>query len=159
KTAGLPTPDWAVAPDRPGTALPPPYIIKAVWEHASVGLDDHALIREGDGSTVCDQIASRSRQLGQACFAEQFIEGREFNLSLIAMTDGPRVLPPAEIDFSAFPAGKPRIVGHAAKWDERAMEFAATPRKFEFPAADAPLLDWLRTLAGDCWRLFDLSGY
>jgi D-alanine-D-alanine ligase-like ATP-grasp enzyme/ribosomal protein S18 acetylase RimI-like enzyme len=158
RLAGLPTPNWSVV-DCAETVLPPPYIIKAVWEHASVGLDDHAVIQGGDGSTVGDQIASRSRQLGQTCFAEQFVEGREFNLSLIATSEAPRVLPPAEIDFSAFPVGKPRIVGYAAKWDERAMEFAGTPRRFDFPKSDAPLLDWLRTLALDCWRLFDLAGY
>src|SRR5436190_22599862 len=71
---GLPTPDWALASDGKKT-LQPPYIIKAVWEHASIGLDDHAVIATGDGSTVCEQIASRSRQLGQPCFAEQFIDG------------------------------------------------------------------------------------
>jgi len=159
RAAGLPTPDWTLAVDRPATVLAPPYIIKAVWEHASVGLDDHAVIQQGDGSTICDQIASRSRHLGQPCFAEQFIEGREFNLSLIATAEGPRVLPPAEIDFSAFPAGKPRIVGYAAKWDEEAPEFADTPRRFDFPATDAPLLDWLQTLAVECWGLLDLAGY
>jgi len=158
RAAGLPTPDCALASESEKT-LTPPYIIKAVWEHASIGLDDHAVITSGDGSTVCEQVASRSRQLGQACFAEQFIDGREFNLSLIAAGDSPRVLPPAEIDFAAFPADKPKIVGYAAKWDERAMEYAGTPRKFEFDDADAPLLDWLRTLAIECWRLFDLAGY
>jgi ribosomal protein S18 acetylase RimI-like enzyme len=141
------------------THLAPPYIIKAIWEHASLGLDDHAVITTGDGSTVCDQVESRSRQLGQVCFAEQYIQGREFNLSLIATSDGPRVLPPAEIDFSAFPSGKPRIVGYAAKWEEKAMEYAGTPRTFDFSAADAPLLDWLRALAVQCWELFEMSGY
>jgi D-alanine-D-alanine ligase len=121
RAAAMPTPDWATAARDSTQAiasrtdgLQPPYIIKAVWEHASLGLDDHAVVTEGDGSTVCEQIASRSRQLGQTCFAERFVDGREFNLSLIAGTDGPRVLPPAEIDFSAFPADKPRIVGYAA---------------------------------------------
>lgn len=159
RAAGLPTADWAVAESREDVALKPPYIIKAVWEHASLGLDDHALVTSGDGSTVREQIASRARQLGQVCFAEQYIDGREFNLSLIAGSDGPRVLPPAEIDFSSYPAGKPRIVGYAAKWDETAFEYENTPRKFEFPAADAPLIDWLRTLAVQCWELFGLRGY
>src|SRR3954469_6789121 len=86
RASGLPTADWALASDGEKT-LQPPYIIKAVWEHASIGLDDHAVITSGDGSTVCEQIASRSRQLGQPCFAEQFIDGREFNLSLIAAGD------------------------------------------------------------------------
>jgi len=159
RSAGLPTPDWAIASDQAETALAPPYIIKAVWEHASVGLDDHAIIPTGDGSTVGEQIASRSRQLGQACFAEQFVEGREFNLSLIADGTDPMVLPPAEIDFSSFPVGKPRIVGYAAKWEETTFEYANTPRKFDFAETDAPLLDWLRTLAIGAWRLFDLAGY
>jgi GNAT superfamily N-acetyltransferase len=137
----------------------PPYIIKAIWEHASAGLDDHAIIRTGDGSTVAEQIQSRSRQTGRQCFAEKFIDGREFNLSLLANGSAPHVLPPAEIDFAAFPKDKPRIVGYAAKWDEQAFEFDNTPRRFDFPSADKPLLDTLRGLALDCWRLFDLRGY
>jgi D-alanine-D-alanine ligase len=159
RAAGLPTPDWALCERDSDQPLTPPYIIKAVWEHASLGLDDHAVIREGDGSTVCEQIASRARQLGQACFAEQFIDGREFNLSLIATPDEPKVLPPAEIDFSWFPAEKPRIVGYAAKWEQEATEYHDTPRKFDFPESDAPLVDWLRALAVDCWNLFGLAGY
>jgi D-alanine-D-alanine ligase len=157
RSAGLPTADWATA--TAGAPLHPPYIIKAIWEHASVGLDDHAVIRAGDGSTVAEQIESRSRQLGRPCFAEQFVEGREFNVSLLANDTIPHVLPPAEIDFSAFPKEKPRIVGYSAKWNERTFEFDNTPRKFDFAAADAPLLDTLRGLALDCWRLFDLRGY
>ena len=159
REAGLPTADWAVAEGGEDAALPPPYIIKAVWEHASLGLDDHAIIRTGDGSTVREQITSRARQLGQICFAERYIDGREFNLSLIATPNGPRVLPPAEVDFSKFPAGKPKIVGYAAKWEEAAFEYENTPRKFDFKAADAPLVDWLRTLAVQCWELFGLRGY
>ena len=159
RAAGLPTPDW-IAATSAETVLPPPYIIKAIWEHASLGLDDHAVIRTGDGSTVAAQIESRSRQIGRQCFAEQFIEGREFNLSLLAADGGqPQVLPPAEIDFSAFPKGKPKIVGYAAKWDDATFEFEHTPRRFDFPAADDALVELLRTLAVQCWRLFDLRGY
>ncbi|MCU0876813.1 MAG: GNAT family N-acetyltransferase [Pirellulaceae bacterium] len=163
REAGLPTPPWAAISPRatavPNGPLAPPYIIKAIWEHASVGLDDHAVVRAGDGSTIAEQIESRARQLGVACFAEQFVEGREFNIALIAGGDTPHVLPPAEIDYSKFPAGKPHIVGYAAKWDEGAFEFEHTPRRFDFPPGDAPLLDTLRSLALECWRLFQLRGY
>lgn len=159
RTAGLPTPAWTTTDSLSTDPFPPPYIIKAIWEHASAGLDDHAIVRGGDGSLVREQIESRARQLGQRCFAEQFISGREFNLSVIAASEGPRVLPPAEIDFSAFPEGKPRIVGYAAKWDEDTFEFANTPRIFDFTDTDAPLLDSLRTLALACWGMFHLAGY
>jgi D-alanine-D-alanine ligase len=69
------------------------------------------------------------------------------------------VLPPAEIDFSALPEGKPHIVGYAAKWHAASVEFQQTPRRFEFPDSDAVCLGQLSELALRCWRLFDLRGY
>src|SRR5439155_15128840 len=39
RSAGLPTPAWSVVEEGASGTLTPPYIIKAVWEHASVGLD------------------------------------------------------------------------------------------------------------------------
>ena len=159
REAGLPTPDWLAPPFSPEVCLAPPYIIKAIWEHASIGLDDHAVVQTGDGVTVAAQIESRSRQLGCPCFAERFIPGREFNLSLLANQGGPQVLPPAEIDFSSFPENKPRIVGYAAKWAEGTFEFDHTPRRFEFPKSDAPLLAKLSDLAVRCWSLLNLRGH
>ena len=41
----------------------------------------------------------------------------------------------------------------------RSFEFNHTPRSFEFPGTDAPLLARLKELALKCWRLFDLRGY
>lgn len=159
RAAGLPTADWVAPEFSPDTRLAPPYIIKAIWEHASIGLDDHAVVQTGDGSAIAAQIESRSRQLGRPCFAEQFIPGREFNLSLLAGAKQVEVLPPAEIDFSAFPKNKPQIVGYAAKWAEGTFEFDHTPRRFDFPKSDASLLAKLTELATRCWALFDLRGY
>jgi hypothetical protein len=70
----------------------------------------------------------------------------------------PEVLSPAEIDFSAFPAGKAHMVGYRAKWVEDSFEFANTPRRFEFPASDATLLAQLERLARDTFRAMGLSG-
>ena len=72
---------------------------------------------------------------------------------------GPEVLPPAEIDFSAFPPAKPRIVGHRAKWQADSFEYHHTPRRFDFPPSDHPLLEQLRHLAQQCWTLFGLRGW
>ena len=66
-------------------------------------------------------LHEREAATGRAYFAEEFIDGREFNLSLIG--PGPQVLPPAEIDFSTFPRGKERIVGHSAKCDQTSFEY------------------------------------
>lgn len=163
---GLPTPAWEVlrgsrcgwlnAANVP--PLGPPYIVKAVFEHASFGMDDESVV-QSDEFSVQEQIARRFARFGKEFFAEAFIPGREFNLSVLAGVDRPEVLPPAEIDFSAFPEDKPRIVGYAAKWAEGTFEFDQTPRRFEFPTSDRPLLDELKRLARESWRVFGLRGY
>ena len=39
------------------------------------------------------------------------------------------------------------------------MEFAQTPRRFDFPDPDRGLLETLKDLALRCWELFALRGY
>ena len=167
RETGLPTPDWRAnegvktvfQPQNSSDPFSQTWIIKTIAEHASFGLDEHSVGRFADEPALHRRLAEAAQQLGRPCFAEQFIEGREFNLSVLAGDFGPEVLPPAEIDFSAFPAGKPRVVGHRAKWEENTFEFQATPRRFAFDPADAPLLAQLRQIAADCWRRFGLRGY
>ena len=173
--AGLPTPSWlarceagdgAVADsaaefawDGPPLCPSMPCIIKAVWEHASRGLDDENVVAAADLDRLPDRLRQQVKRSGQPWFAEQFIEGREFNLSMLGGDSGPEVLPCAEIDFSAFPPEKPRIVGHRAKWQADSFEFHHTPRRFDFSQADENLLKQLQHLAKACWRLFGLRGY
>lgn len=162
RVAGLPTPDWIESGDRQAVRdgqSPRSWILKGVWDQASRGMDDSAVLRNADAAEVLRQLAERTRRSGRTCFAEQFVEGREFNLSVLTGPDGPQVLPPAEIDFSAFPADKPRIVGYRAKWQADSFEYNHTPRRFDFARSDRPLLDELRRLAAACWTLFRLRGW
>ena len=156
---GLPTADWvdAATTEAPTTGQ---FIIKARFEHASAGMDDTSVVSVSSVGNLKQMLRERSAQTGYDMFAEQFVEGREFNISVIAGDQGePRVLAPAEIDFSGFPAGKPRIIGHAAKWAENSFEFSATPRRFGFCASDRELLEKLTTLSQDLWNEFALGGY
>lgn len=164
----LPTPAWwargqlhggTIAAPIEGPEITGRYIIKAVAEHASVGLEDDAVINVTSRWQLDREVRERSMQLGVPCFAEQFIEGREFNLSLLANGEGAVVLPPAEIDFNSFSAERPRIVGYRAKWDPNSFEYHQTPRKFEFSPHDQPLLGRLGELALSCWETFGLTGY
>ena len=50
-------------------------------------------------------------------------------------------------------------VGYRAKWDEESYEYRHTPRRFDFPESDAPLLERLRQTARACWHLFGLQGW
>jgi D-alanine-D-alanine ligase len=165
----LPTPLWIgpVPADLPALSASDPaaadpswrWIVKSLWEHASIGIDETSTALCESAGDVVARLRDRAPDVGGACFAERFIEGREFNLSLLAGPAGPEVLPPAEIVFEGYPAGALRIVGYRAKWDESSYEFHHTPRRFDFPQEDAGLLKRLRDLAAQCWRGFGLKGY
>ena len=157
--AGLPVPAWVEPGDDdlpPGTA---DWIVKSVWEHASIGLVANSLVRGRDGRAVRELLPERARRLGGVCFAEHYIEGRECNLALLAGPPGPELLPPVEIVFDNFPPGMPRILDYRAKWDEQSFACRHTRRSFDFPPADGPLLARLEQLALACWRIFRLNGY
>ena len=166
--AGLPTLPWidgessndAVQnPEAMPLAWPSRWIRKPIYEHASLGMTDEAVVKCTSKADVAEQTRRWQEHLGVPCLAEPFVEGREFNLSLLAGPGGPLVLPLAEIEFIHFPTGKPRIVGFAAKWESAAAEYTNTPRRFDFSSNDIQLLESLRTLALRCWQVFQLAGY
>lgn len=131
------------------------WIVKSLWEHASFGLDD--------GCVVNGIVAARKRiadcvaRYGGEWFAELFVDGREFNIAVLEQDGQPVVLPIAEMGFTDFPEGKPKIVGYAAKWDEEAPEFLATERYF--PDLTNPLREALTQVAQKCWQSFGMRGY
>lgn len=148
-----------------------PYICKTVYEEGSAGLTDECVQSFETLSEVHALLKAKEKPL-EPWFAEKYIEGREFNLSLCQTGNGRvangrvasgsptvQVLPPAEIVFQGYPHGKPRIVGYEAKWRDGSFEDCHTARRFEFAPEDGPLLDELRRLALKCWDVFELSGY
>jgi len=169
RALGLPTPDWVgpLPPDLPAlscVAAPASgdaahWILKSLWEHASIGLDEASVVLCDRADQLPEAVRARAPAFGGACFAERFVEGREFNLSLLAAPRGPEVLRPAEILFEGYPQDALRIVGYRAKWDAGSYEYHHTPRRFRFPPEDAALLDRLRHLALRCWQGFGLNGY
>jgi len=158
---GVRTPAWMPAAEAVAAPprFPPSWIVKNAWEHASIGLDDASVV--ADAASLRRAVGRRAAVEGmENLFLEEFVEGREFNLSVLGRHGAePDVLPPAEIRFVDFPAGKPRMVGYKAKWDERSPEFGRTPRTFEFPPEDAALLAELAAVSRRCWSLFGLRGH
>ena len=130
------------------------YIMKPVWEDGSLGIT-------GD-SVFCWEHGSGDRLEGKDdshWMIQEFIEGREFNISMLAGEDGPEVLPPAEIVFRDFPESMPRIVDFRAKWITDAFEYENTIRTFPGPELSREFLGRLKETALRCWHLFALKGY
>lgn len=154
---GIPTPPWQQyrgAIER--VTVPPPFIIKPAWEDASVGIDDSSLIRDPE-DLLPKLSALFLRHRRQPILIEQFIDGAEFNVSLLERPDGSlEVLPLAEMVFHDWPEDKPRIVNYRAKWDKESFEYRHTIRRFDPPGMP---LEKIRDIGIRCWDAFLLRGY
>ena len=155
RVTGIPTP---AGPDEPrSTDSDARFIVKSNSEDASFGIDAGSVVA---AAQVEAALADRARRFGGDWFAEEFIDGREFNLSILEDEEGaPQVLPIAEITFEGFAPGRPRIVDYEAKWEQDSFAYNNTPRRFMADGEDAALADTLRRLALASWRELGLSGY
>jgi D-alanine-D-alanine ligase len=152
---GIPTPDW-VLPD--GSRVPSTdkkYILKPIWEDGSAGISDESVI-EGK---YLDMIRLSQEGLLKDAFLEEYIDGREFNLSLLSGTQGPEVMPAAEMLYVDYPAGKPKILNYASKWDESSFEYHKTIRTFDLSSGDHALVERMSEIGLQCWKIFDMNGY
>lgn len=157
--AGIATPDW-LDPREIARATGPLgglHIVKSVWEDASIGIEPSSLVDTGEAARRIQ--ADRHARFGGEWFAERFVDGREFNVGLLAGGGGPVVLPIAEIAFAETAAPAARIVDYAAKWEPDSTAWRNTPSTFEIPEEDDALLARLRRLAVRCWEIFGLEGY
>lgn len=129
------------------------YILKPVWEDGSLGISEESVfIYNG---TLPEILRDKN---DNHWFIEEFIEGREFNVSMIASPAGPEMLPPAEMIFQDYPDEIPRIVSYKAKWVENTFQFDHTRRNFPADLSDR-LLNNIREAVLACWHTFGLKGY
>jgi len=158
--AGVPTPTAVVVPlhGAPGPTPPGTVVVKPVQADASEGIDEAAVVDGHDPSAVAAAVARVHRDFHQPALVEAYIAGRELNVSLIERDGRLEILPLAEIDFSAFPAGKPKIVGYAAKWRPDSFEFHHTPRIIPAPLP-AAVVAAVRGHAEAAWHATGCQDY
>ena len=156
REAGVATPDWT-EPQAWRGLKDATYIVKSALEDASFGLDDDCVV------TGKEEVKLRAADCylkhGGRWFAEEFIDGREFNIAVLQGPGGPEVLPMAEMVFESWPADRPRIVGYTAKWNDSSFESIQTVRHFGVESAERALAAKLKAACEECWKIFDLSGY
>ncbi|MGA1824248.1 MAG: D-alanine--D-alanine ligase family protein [bacterium] len=161
KASGIPTPDWVTREtiDEHRVHVNAPYIVKSVWEHASIGLTNDSIVIPENREQLLDEIIRREEDTGKTCFAERYVDGREFNLSLLENGHSIEFLPIAEMRFVNFPEGKWKILDYASKWETGSFEYSHTQRSFDLPDHDCSLLKKLTEIARKSWDIFGLRGY
>jgi D-alanine-D-alanine ligase len=101
-----------------------PLIVKPVSEDASIGISSNSVVHDERG--LRRQVRYIWESYHQPALAEEFISGREFNVTILG-NESPRVLPLSEISFRHIQDPFARIVSFRAKWVPTSPEYIATP--------------------------------
>lgn len=125
--AGIPVPDCtevlARLSDVNRHAWRFPLIVQPSQEHAGIGLERDSIV--STKRALRGKVRRILEKYGQPALAQVFLPGREFNVSIIGGRRL-RVLPLAEVDYSALPPSIPPIMSYAAKWIETTPEYQKT---------------------------------
>ncbi|MHB8771825.1 MAG: D-alanine--D-alanine ligase family protein [Syntrophales bacterium] len=129
------------------------YILKPVWEDGSLGITEESVFTfEG---TPPGMLAGKN---DEHWFIEEFIDGREFHVSVLGGPGGPEALPAAEMVFRNYSDRIHKIVSYKAKWVESSFQYKNCRRIFPSDLSEQ-LRTALRKTVLDCWHTFGLRGY
>jgi D-alanine-D-alanine ligase len=131
-----------------------PLIVKPLVEDGSLGIGCDAVVSNLKKlKERVDYIYDKYRQIA---LVEEFIIGREFNISL--WNNPPNVLPLYEIDFSDYKDPCKQIVSFEAKWEEESFDYHHTPGVC--PAlVDSQMAKKLTQISLDTWNILGCKDY
>lgn len=135
-----------------------PLIVKPPQEDASLGITGKSVVN--DLQELFQQLDALHGEYASPILVEEFIDGREFYVGVLG-NDRPVALPPMEMDFTGFPADRPRIASWAAKWGDdgegSGAEYAGT--KSVLPDLDDELVERLHAVAIAAFQALRLRDY
>jgi D-alanine-D-alanine ligase len=135
-----------------------PVIVKPPQEDASVGLTSASVVR--DLKQLLEQMDALQSEFEQPVLVEEFVEGREFYVGVLGNANA-RALPVIELDFSKFPADRPRMASWEAKWGDDAgggAEFEGTKSIFPDDLSEE-LTERIHKVAVDAFHALRLRDY
>lgn len=160
KQYGISTPEWVSIDEDNGFIPNRKYIIKATNEDASIGLAQDSIIFASTYNDITKKLTEKTEKMGKDFFAERFIDGREFNVSILGSSEFPNVLEPVEMKFFGFEENnKEKIICYRAKWEEGTFEYDNIRRVSDFGSEDTFLINKLKNISELCWNKFKLKGY
>jgi D-alanine-D-alanine ligase len=112
---GIPTPRFQVLqrPEQPLNGMSFPIILKPIGEGSSKGITNDCLVR--NEAELRAKLRHLLEAYSQPAIAEEFLEGREFTVSLLG-NGNPEVLPIVEVCFDDVPEGMNRFDSYEMKW-------------------------------------------
>jgi D-alanine-D-alanine ligase len=132
-----------------------PAIVKPSHEHCSLNITERSVVY--DTASLREQIIQVNRELKQPALVEDFIDGREFRVS-VWNNDPPEILPVVEMSFAAFTDPRRRLCTYESKFASGSEHY----RKIEsiVPAPlDYKLLRKLEKKVLKTWKGFGCLDY
>jgi D-alanine-D-alanine ligase len=156
RDSGIPTPAWRLYNDLEtdgwGTF---PAIVKPAREHASSGVTSDAVVLNPEKLRA--RIAHVLEYFQQPALVEDFIDGREFHVSLWG-NSSVEMLPPAEMDFSAFKDVQDRLCTFESKFKPGSRHYDQI--KLSLPASlDREEFEALEQVAHAAYRVMGCRDY
>lgn len=123
--SGIPTPKFIVAYYKSKkpldiSELKFPLIVKLLSEDASIGISEDSVVH--NGNDLEERMNYLFRNFKQDIIVEEFINGRELNVSIL----GNDVLPISEITFKGLSRKLPKIITYEAKWSPESEYYKHT---------------------------------
>jgi len=149
----IPTPDFYNVNEYNKIDKNKKYILKPIYEDGSLGIYNSSIV------TISNIEKSIANLPDKKYFIEEYIHGREFNISLIAKDSGVEILPIAEMCFEGYPEDVPHILDYEAKWIENSFGYNHSYRKFLAPNEEIDLQNILKEICTKTWEIFGKPGY
>lgn len=110
-----------------------PAIVKLAYEHCSYGITRESVVQSE--AELHQRVQYVISQLHQPALVEEFIDGREYHVSVIG-NEEVHILPPAEIDYSSFQDIHDRICTYEANFNKQSLAYKLTQPKLPAQLSD-----------------------
>jgi D-alanine-D-alanine ligase len=118
----LPTPRWQLFTRKTEKVRPDftyPVIVKLTKEHCSIGLGKASIVMSAEELIVL--VGKQLIVYQQPVIAEEFISGKEFQITLLEKESGLTMLPPAEVTYKV--SGTKAMLSYESRWEEKHPDF------------------------------------
>lgn len=95
-----------------------PAIVKPAYEHCGIGITQKSIVYDSKELRVMS--SELRKKFKQPVIAEEFIDGRELQVTVLEKNDRPWVLPAAEVVFDRPGA----VLSYEMKWVEKSPEYS-----------------------------------
>lgn len=159
RAVGLPTAQWVTGRTCEGVFEPGAlYVIKPSFENGSLDILADAVVRYGALKDLQRELRIRELVLGRPLFAERYLSGKEYCVSMIERNGHLEVLPVCEIRTPRNASNPYGLLNYEMKWRPPFPGFHDSIRSFHCDYGHQPLIHELAMMARKVWELFRLRG-